>query len=109
MEEKVLEQKATVAGQAIGYFIGMGFIIALALIFDINPTKEYGWFAGCLHGAWIPANWIISFFKEGTLLKAPLHTNAYNTWWWIGAVCGVWTWVKFALGLIGSFRNIANE
>ena len=43
------------------------------------------------------------------LLKAPLHTNAYNTWWWIGLVIGCWSWLKIVLQIISAFRGVSNE
>ena len=105
MNEQAIQQKASV----ISNLFVIGLVFALALIFDINPAKEYGWFLGSLHGAWIPANWILSLFNDSVLLKAPLHTNAYNTWWWIGVVMGVWSWIRIVLQLIASFRGRSHE
>lgn len=109
MNEQEMQQKASAAGSVIGSLLVLGLVIVLALVFDINPAKEYGWFMGSLHGAWLPANWILSFFNESVLLKAPLHTNAYNTWWWIGVVCGVWGWIRTLLQVIIVFRGGSDE
>lgn len=109
MNEQALEQKANAVGVLIGNLFVIGLVFALASIFDINSAKEYGWFMGGLHGAWIPANWILSLFNDSVLLKAPLHTNAYNTWWWIGVVIGVWSWIRIALQVIVAFRAKSNE
>ena len=109
MNEQAMQQKANAVGVVIGNLFVIGLVFALVLIFDINPAKEYGWFMGSLHGAWIPANWILSLFNDSVLLKAPLHTNAYNTWWWIGVVIGVWSWIRFVLQIIITLRGTSNE
>ena len=74
----------------------------------INPEKEYGWFMGNLHGAWSLHNWILSCFNGDILVKAPLHTSAYNIWWWIGLVFSVYSWIKSLLLIIINIRIIKN-
>ncbi len=109
MNEQAMEQKANAVGFLFGNLFALGIAFALAAIFDINSAKEYGWFMGSLHGAWLPANWILSWFNDSVLLKAPLHTNAYTTWWWIGVVVGCWSWLKVVLQIIITFRGGSNE
>lgn len=86
------EEKATVLGKIIGRIIGLliGFCVAyfIAGLFPINPSKEYGWFGGGFHGIWAVFNWVRSLFDDTVLLKATLHTSAYNVWWWLGL-----TWI----------------
>lgn len=104
MNEQKMKTKAEAVGAIIGILLTIGLVFGLAVIFDINPAKEYGWFAGGFHGCWLPANWIMSWFSDSVLLKAPLHTTAYNVWWWIGVVIGVWSWIKMILMIIANAR-----
>ena len=61
-----------------------------ALIVSISATSEYGWFMGIVHGYLAPYNWVISWFSDSWLVKAPIHTTAYNVFWWIALIssCG---------------------
>lgn len=104
MDEQKMKTKAEAVGSIIGALIGIGFWFGLAAIFDINPAKEYGWFAGIFHGFSLPTYWIMSWFSDSVLLKAPLHTTAYNVWWWIDVVFGVWWWIKMILIIIANAR-----
>lgn len=104
MNEQKMKTKAEAVGSIIGILFGMGIGFVIAVIFDINPAKEYGWFAGFFHGCWLPINWIMSWFSDSVLIKAPLHTTAYNVWWWINAVFGVWFWIKMILMIIANAR-----
>lgn len=73
--------------KALNYLISVIVVSAiLGAIFSIDPTKEYGWFGGMFHGAWVIGNWILSLFMDDHLVKAPLHTTAYNVFWWIWCV-----------------------
>lgn len=72
---------------SIAYCLIIGMIVAW--IFDIDPTKEYGWFAGGFDGAVFVPNYIISLFNSNWLTKAPIHTSAYNVFWWISTVTTV--------------------
>lgn len=65
-------------------WLGVGCLAAWIL--SINPLREYGWFLGSIHGALAPFNWVISWFAEGWYVKAPLHTTAYNVFWWISFI-----------------------
>lgn len=76
---------------AVGSVIGIigGAIFAYFMVkwcVTIDPTHVYGWFKGAIHGgAWF-MNWIHSWFDPAIYVKAPLHTGAYNFWFWMGAV-----------------------
>ena len=109
MSAQELNPKANALANIIGNFVGLGLVFVLAIIFDINPLKEYGWFGGLVHGGWSPANWIMSLFSDTILVKAPIYTNAYKVWWWIGLVLGVWQWVKILLTTIGYIRKYKNN
>lgn len=80
-------------------FIAITFFIAW--LFNIEASKEYGWFAGIWHGLWAPYNWIRSIFYSETYCKAPLHTIAYNIWWSIFLVVSI-------LSIVESLFNIIN-
>lgn len=99
-----MEEKAKALGSIIGLLFGTAIGFLIAWIFDINPLKEYGWFMGWLHGAWALFNWVMSLFNDAVFVKAPLHTSAYNVFWWIGLVFTVWTEIKLLLSAIVSFR-----
>lgn len=104
MDEKQMQTRAEAVGAIIGNILTLIVVFVLAVIFDINPSKEYGWFAGGFHGCWLPANWIMSWFGDSVLMKAPIHTTAYNVFWWIGVVLGVWAWIKMILAIIAHAR-----
>lgn len=73
--------------KAINYVLSVLITSAvLGAIFSIDPAKEYSWFAGLFHGAWVPGNWLLSLFMDDHLVKAPVHTTAYNIFWWIWCV-----------------------
>lgn len=108
MSEQELTPKAKALSNYIGMIVGLATVFVLAIIFDIDSSKEYGWFLGFFHGGWAPANWIMSWFNDSILVKAPIHTNAYNVFWWIGLVIGALQWIKLLLatiGLIGICKN----
>ena len=64
----------------------LGFGCLAAWLLSIDPFKMYGWFMGIIHGALAPFNWILSWFCDIWFVKAPLHTTAYNVFWWISLV-----------------------
>ena len=106
MSEQNLTPEENAVAKLVGNFVGLGVVFVIAIIFDINPLKEYGWFGGLCHGGWTPWNWIMSWFSDSILVKAPLHTNAYNVCWWIGLVFGAWTWIGTLLSIfIGIFKR----
>lgn len=105
MNEQSVEQKTKVLVELIINLCGIGLTFVLAVIFDINPDKEYGWLMGNFHGVWMPSNWILSLFNDSVLLKAPIHTSAYNFWWWCGSLLAVWLWIKTLLLVIITFRS----
>ena len=108
MTNEMIEIKSAAVGRILGICIAFGLFFLWVTIFDINPEKEYGWFMGSLHGFWSLHNWILSCFNGDILVKAPLHTSAYNIWWWIGLVLSVYTWIEFLLSIIINIRIIKN-
>ena len=68
-----------------------------AWLLQIDPGKEYGWFMGIIHSWLLVPNWIISWFKSGWLIIAPLHTTAYMVFLWIHIVLSVLFYGGFAL------------
>lgn len=61
------------------------FIIVCFLstvICDINPDVSYTWYSGIWHGLFVVPHWVVSWFSEETLLKAPIRTSGYTFWWW---------------------------
>ena len=67
------------------------FTFIVACFYTIKPDFEYSWWWMFIHGALIPANWVLSFFDASKLCKAPMHTTAYNILWWISCVCTIFT------------------
>lgn len=63
MSEQNLTPEENAVAKFIGNFVGLGIVFIIAIIFDINPLKEYGWFGG-LCGGWAPWNWIMSWFSN---------------------------------------------
>lgn len=55
----------------------------------IRAEQSYGWAGGLLHGVLFLPNYIWSLVVEGHLWRAPLCTDAYMVWWWIGTVAGI--------------------
>lgn len=91
----------------LGLLLGLGIGCLIAWIFQINPSKEYGWFAGFFHGAFIVGNFILSWFSSSEILyKAPLHTTAYSVFWWIGAINMIfWLGVNILMYIVGCILN----
>ena len=96
----------------IGFLGGTVFGIALGLlvcwIFNIEGDKEYGWFAGAWHGVWMVYNWIRSLFFDGVFVKAPIHTSAYNIFWWFFAIWGTMFFFIMILRCVGIIRKLSN-
>jgi len=109
MNEQKMKTKTTSVVAIIINLLGIGVYFVLAAIFDINPAKEYGWFAGGAHGCWAPAYWIMSWFSDSLLVKAPLHTTAYSVWWWIGVITAGWIWIKTLLNIIACTRILLKK
>lgn len=62
----------------------------IAYFYNIKPDYEYTWWWAMLwHGPMMVYNWIISLFDADKLCKAPLHTTAYNVWWWLSSIGSV--------------------
>ena len=79
--------------------IGCQFWAAYCI--EINPEEVYCWYSGMGHGTYAIANWFISLFAEGRLIKASLCTTAYTVWWWISLCFSVvWNIIAVALLLV---------
>ncbi|MFI3319117.1 MAG: hypothetical protein SNH88_08030 [Rikenellaceae bacterium] len=107
------EQKKAVSNalaQNLGVLIGIAVFGTLATIYnwggiqDVEPGKVYEWGRGMNMGFWFPVNYVVSFFKDGVVVKDALHTSGYNIWWWI---CCIWASayviIKIFSVLIGAF------
>lgn len=88
-------------GTILGLIILFGITCLIAWIFQINPSKEYGWFAGFFHGAFIVGNFILSFFSSNEILyNAPHHTAAYTVFWRIGSAISVIIYIRILVNII---------
>lgn len=83
----------------VSFFVEVAIFFGLALLFPIVADHFYGWFGGLFHGAFLIPNWIISWFADGHLLRAPLCSEAYNVWWLTGAVLGIILFIFYAVHL----------
>ena len=54
-----IEKKAASVGNIIGFVVGIGLAFVAAYIFSIEPSKEYGWFAGHCQGILLITNYSI--------------------------------------------------
>jgi hypothetical protein len=52
------------------------------VICKIEPNESYTWYSGIWHGLFVVQHWIMSWFSDGVLLKAPIRTSGYTFWWW---------------------------
>lgn len=102
------EEKIKDIGYIIGAIIGFALAFLLCWIFNIDAVKEYGWFAGWWHGAWMPINWIRSWFYDGIYVMAPNHTTGYVIFWWVFGILGILTYLSMVLGCIGRLRRLMN-
>ena len=109
MSEQEVNQANNPKAALIGNLVAIGIMFVMAIIFDIEPQKEYGWFGGWYQGFWVPVNWIMSWFNDSILVKAPIHTNAYNVFWWFGLILGAWQWIKIILGSITCIKMMKNN
>ena len=109
MEEQTLDVKATAIKNIVTNVVTLGIVFALAAIFDIQQPKEYGWFAGIFHGAWSPAYWVMSWFSDAVIVKAPNHTTAYGVWWWIGLVGSIFQWFSAILAIILNVKVLTSK
>lgn len=83
----------------VSFFVEVAIFFGLALLFPIVADQFYGWFGGLFHGFLVIPNWIISWFADGHLLRAPLCSGAYNIWWLAGAVLGIISSMFYAVCL----------
>ena len=61
-------------------------LFVIAYFYNIKPDYEYSWWWMILHGLILPENWVLSLFDSAKYCKAPLHTTAYNVFWWIACI-----------------------
>ncbi|MBQ8702832.1 MAG: hypothetical protein IJ524_00465 [Bacteroidales bacterium] len=89
-----------------GWLMGIVFLV-LCLLFPMHADHQYGWFMGIVHGlVWLP-NWILSWFSSSYFVKAPLHTGAYNFFWWLNFILSLIGWVEAFIPIILSlFRKV---
>lgn len=114
MEENMSYTDVQTISKYLEYIVGLlvvNFVnpFIYALIFNIDPMKEYGWFLANFHAAALPANWVFSLFNDSILLKAPIHTPAYNIFWWVGVSCIIWQLLMLLLALISLARVIVRN
>ena len=83
----------------VSFIVEVAIFFGLAIFFPIVTDHFYGWFGGLFHGFLLVPNWIISWFADGHLLRAPLCSGAYNIWWSIGAVLGIISFMFYAVYL----------
>ena len=101
------EMKIQAIGQVVGCIIGFSAAFFLAWFFSIEGGKEYGWFAGIFHGSWAPINWIRDLLFDGVYVKAPLHTTAYNSFWWGFLVFGILGYLRLLVNAIIALRYLS--
>ena len=97
--------RAINVSKLIGGLLGIAAVVIIAAIFQIDPTKEYGWYGGFWHSSLFVAHWILSWFDNDILLRAVYRTTAYNIFFWPGIVINIWCWIKIILVAISSLRG----
>ena len=95
--------------QLIGHVVVLITLFVVAYLFSIEGGKEYGWFAGFFHGGWVVPNYIFSLFIDNYYVKAPLHTTAYNVFWWITCISGMIYLINILFKIIKLIRNISRK
>lgn len=105
------EKKLQYIGNSIGAVIGLAiaFFLIKTWFSEIDINNEYGLAKGFLHGGWAPFKWILSFFQEGIILKAPLHTGAYTFFWWFSFICAIYIIFIVFLRIIISIRLLFTD
>lgn len=91
--------------EVIGGLLGLATAVIIAYKFQIDPTKEYGWWGGCWHSCLFVPHWILSWFDNDILLRAVYRTTAYNIFFWPGVVLCILTWIKLILRSIRLLRG----
>lgn len=94
------EENAVIALLKVCFVIVIFFVVAA--VADINPLEEYGWFSGCSHGLLAIPNWVMSWFSDTVIIKAPLCTSAYIVSWWIGLIFAIINSLVFLIKIIAS-------
>lgn len=104
MSENVtkVEENALINLVSVCMTIIVCFVVA-ATICKIKPLEEYGWFQGAMHGLLAIPNWLMSLFSNSVLIKAPIHTSAYNVSWWIGLIIAIINCIVYMIKCIACF------
>jgi hypothetical protein len=86
------------------FYIGvfMVFCMLSTKIANVNPSKEYSWYAGIWHGLFAIPKWVVSWFTEGIYFKSSNSGSAYNIFWWI-------TFILVLLGAFGGGNSQRNN
>ncbi|MDR1633303.1 MAG: hypothetical protein LBR97_10630 [Dysgonamonadaceae bacterium] len=105
-----MEERTVTTTAAIMYVImlmiglGIGLLIPYFLC-HIDPNINAGWLRGFWHGSNFIGNLILSLF-DGRLLKAPVHTAAYNFFWWFFTISSCLMWLGFCINMIKGLGKI---
>ncbi len=90
----------------IQLLIGIAVCLGAAYLLRIDPQTDYGCFMGGVHGLLLVPNWLLSIFNHEWMIKAQLHTSAYNIAWW---VCGIIDIAYWAWAIIGAIISMAKR
>ncbi len=75
--------------------------------FPVQETKCYSWIVGVWDGFFAAPNYILSLIFDGFYAKAPLHTEAYNVFWWIFMLFSTVTcYIAYPIRAIRSIRRL---
>lgn len=99
------ETKINGIASVIGTLIGIGVSVGISALFLIDPLKEYGWWGGCWQGVLFVPHWILSWFKEDVLLRAPLRTTAYNIFFWMMLIWQMFWYFHLLVNSVRSLRG----
>ena len=99
----------SITGSIIGVAITIGIHFIVAYLLSIEPTKMYGWFSGWYQGFLVIPNYIISLIIDNHYVKAPLHTTAYNVFWWIFLITSLTTYIRLIINAIRVSKQNINS
>ena len=83
-----------------GIILCLAIAFVLSYIFQIDLTKEYGWWGGFWQGGFAIPHWIMSWFDSDILVRAVYRTTGYNVWWWLQVIWLGFCWLVTLLNLI---------
>lgn len=93
-QNSTAEKTAKLIGWFIGVLLGAGLGLLIAYWLQIDPLKEYGWWGGCWQGGTSIYHWILSFFDDGIIVRAPLRTTAYSVFWWVCTIFNIYVLIN---------------